>query len=390
MRLNPGTSESKPSVSKTSTPAIIAVMVEVCVFTLLLGLAMHALPGLHTHNGEVDAPGHPGVRDYMLRYMAEVFVGNTFGAAAATVAIWSVSLVFGLLLLSAVNTAIVDLISISYLMARDGELPRTCQKLNRFGVPLAGMIVATIVPLALVLAVSDMVHLADLYAIGVVGAIATNLGATATDCGLGLLRKERVLMFVTFLIMAAIEISLLVDKPHARAFAVTVLAIGLILRGLATERAAKKRPETPAMETEFKAAATSHEPLLCAVRGIGKTIDFAIEEARETGRALYVLFVREQAVITEEDRERRWEQDPEATEIFEYARRKAPDMQVLPCYVVSDSAADTIIETAASIGASRLILGSPQRSGLLHLLRGNIIREVSRLLPDNIHLLVYA
>ena len=80
MRLNPGSSEAKPSVSKTSTPAIIAVMVEVCVFTLLLGLAMHALPGLQAHNGEVDAPGHPGVRDYMLRYMAEVFVGNTFGA----------------------------------------------------------------------------------------------------------------------------------------------------------------------------------------------------------------------------------------------------------------------------------------------------------------------
>ena len=197
-------------------------------------------------------------------------------------------------------------------------------------------------------------------------------------------------MFVTFLVMAAIEISLLVDKPHARAFAVTVLAIGLILRGLATERAAKKEPQASVTVAEVHTPVTTHEPLLCAVRGIGKTIDFAIEEARETGRALYVLFVREQAVITEEDRERRWEQDPEASEIFQYARRKAPGMQVLPCYAVSDSAADTIIETAASIGASRLILGSPQRSGLMHLLRGNIIRKVSRLLPDNIHLLVYA
>ena len=74
------------------------------------------------------------------------------------------------------------------------------------------MIVATIVPLGLVLAVSDMAHLADLYAIGVVGAIATNLGATSTDRGLNLLRKERVLMFVTFLVMAAIEISLLVES----------------------------------------------------------------------------------------------------------------------------------------------------------------------------------
>ncbi|HTD85667.1 MAG TPA: universal stress protein [Candidatus Binatia bacterium] len=391
MKLDPGALGSKPSVSRTSTPAIVIVMIEVWLFTALLGLVMHALPGLEAANGDVNAPGHPGVRDYMLRYMAQIFVGNVFGATAASIAAWTVSLVFGLLLLSAVNTAIVDLISISYLMSRDGELPPVCQKLNRFGVPLAGMIVATIVQLGLVLAVSDMAHLADLYAIGVVGAIATNLGATSTDRGLKLLRKERVLMFATFLVMAAIEVSLLVDKPHARAFAVTVLAIGLILRGLATERAAKRQPEamTPTAEPK-RPYATAREPLLCAVRGIGKTIDFAIQEARETARPLYVLFVREQAVVTQEDHERRWQHDPDASRIFEYARQRGNDLPVLPCYAVSDSAADTIVETAASVGASRLVLGAPHRSGLLHLLRGNMIHEVSRLLPENIHLLVYA
>jgi nucleotide-binding universal stress UspA family protein len=198
-------------------------------------------------------------------------------------------------------------------------------------------------------------------------------------------------MFVTFLVMAAIEISLLVDKPHARAFAVTVLAVGLILRGLATERAAKRQPKPAVAPSEPKRPfTTAREPLLCAVRGVGKTVDFAIQEARETARPLYVLFVREQAVVTQEDRERRWEQDPEARRIFEYTRHHGNDLPVLPCYAVSDSAADTIVETAASVGASRLVLGAPQRSGLIHLLRGNMIREVSRLLPENIHLLVYA
>ena len=43
------------------------------------------------------------------------------------------------------------------------------------------MLLATIVPMLLVLMVKDMAGLADLYAVGVVGAIATNLGATATD-----------------------------------------------------------------------------------------------------------------------------------------------------------------------------------------------------------------
>src|SRR5439155_10382241 len=69
MRLDPGSNEAKPSVTKTSTPALLWVMVEVCIFTASLGLAMHALGGLQIANGDVNAPGAPGVRVYMLRYM---------------------------------------------------------------------------------------------------------------------------------------------------------------------------------------------------------------------------------------------------------------------------------------------------------------------------------
>jgi len=39
---------------------------------------------------------------------------------------------------------------------------------------------------------------------------------------------------------------------------------------------------------------------------------------------------------------------------------------------------------------SLLVLGAPERSGLINLLRGNIIREILDNLPDDIHLLVYA
>lgn len=398
MKLDAGTSLSKPSVSKTSTPAIIVVMIEVCLFTALLGLAMHALPGVQQANDDVNAPGAPGVRDYMLRYMADVFVSHSLGVTMGHLAAWVVSLVFAGLLLSAVNTAIVDLIAIQFLMSRDREMPQAFQKLNRFGVPTFGMIVATIIPMLLVMAVSDMAGLADLYAIGVVGAIAANLGSTSTDKKLGLKQWERALMFVTFVIMAAIEISLFWDKPHARVFAVTILAIGLVLRGLAAERAGKKITPAPtpaevpvlAHTPSLAGQKDSREPLLCAVRGPGKTLDFALEEARETGRPLYVLFVREQAVITPEDRDRKWQQDAEAKTVFESAQAKADQQAIIPCYAVSDSAADTIVDLAATLGVSRLILGSPQRNTLLNLLRGDIIRNVSALLPNNIHLLVYA
>jgi len=44
MKLNKGSSDANPNVSRTSTPAILWVMLEVCLFTALLSLAMNAIP----------------------------------------------------------------------------------------------------------------------------------------------------------------------------------------------------------------------------------------------------------------------------------------------------------------------------------------------------------
>jgi amino acid transporter/nucleotide-binding universal stress UspA family protein len=401
MQLNPGTSEdNKPSVSKTSTPAILWVMIEVCLFTALLGLAAHALSGLTVNGEDVDAPGFAHVRDYMLRYMAQVFIGHSLGAAAAQVAAWVVSIVFAFLLLSAVNTAIVDLIAIQFLMSRDEELPRGFQRLNQFGVPNLGMLMATLIPAALVIAVKDMSGLADLYAVGVVGAITTNLGATATDRKMNLSRRERMLMLITFGVMLAIELSLLIDKPRARNFAMTVLAIGFVLRGLAAESAQRRKKlavpvsiaskETIVEQAHVPREIMSQPPLACAVRGIGKTLDFAVQHAIETRRPLYLLFVRKVPALTDADRHRKWRDDEEATRIFDYAQQKASGHPVLPCYTISDALPETIVDVTATIGAAQLVLGAPNRQGLQALLRGDLVRHVADLLPEDIHLLIYA
>jgi amino acid transporter/nucleotide-binding universal stress UspA family protein len=405
MKLNRGATDANPNVCKTSSPAILWVMLEVCIFTALLSLGMHALSGLTINAADpghpgVDAPGHPGVRDYMLRYMGQMFVGGAFGPVAGHVAGMIVSVVFMFLLLSAVNTAIVALIGISFLMSRDGELPPQFQKLNEYGVPHLGLIVATVIPAILVVAVSDMSGLADLYAVGVVGAIATNLGACSTDKKLNLLTWERVTMFITFLIMVAIELSLFVDKRSALIFAGAVLLAGLFLRGLAGEFASRQKAAlaaaspvptpVPAAPVNFNMENVDGAPIMCAVRGLGRTLDYAIEEARQTRRPLYLLFVRSLPVLTEQDYKKKWQEDEQAREIFLAAKGKANGHPVFPCYAVSDSVADTIVDIAATMGASSLILGAPERKGLAALLRGNIIREISDTLPDEIHLLVYA
>jgi amino acid transporter/nucleotide-binding universal stress UspA family protein len=400
MKLNPGSTDAQPSVTKTSTPALLIVMIEVCVFTALLGLAMNALGGLQVVNGDVNAPGAEGVRDYMLRYMGQTFVGATLGPGFGHAFAIVVSVVFGLLLFSAVNTSIVALINIQFLLARDREIPKIFQRLNKWGVPTLAMILATVVPILLVVFVKDISGLAELYAVGVVGAIATNLGATATDRTRPVKPWERAFMFVTFLLMAAIELSLLVDKPNARYFVITVLLIGLILRGLVQERR-MKREAAPKLATQQPvveiarpisqpAGALAAEAILCAIRGTGRTLNFALREARETGSRLYLLFVREQPFMTEQDVRRKWQQDAEASAIFTEAKQKAENITPLFCYAVSPSAAETIVDVAATLGVSRVIVGAPQRSALINLLRGNVIREVSNSLPEEIDLLVYA
>jgi amino acid transporter len=296
MKLDPGSTEERPSVAKTATPAIIWVVAEVTLFTALLGLGMHALAGLEVDRGQVNAPGHPGVRDQMLRYLAEVFTGEQFGPAAGGVAGLIVATVFALLLLSAVNTAIVDLTAILFLMSRDGEMPRGFQILilNNFGVPNLGLIVATIIPALMVVAIPDVAGLADLYAVGVVGAIATNLGATSTDAKLDLLVWERVPMFCTFIIVLAIELTLFVNKPGARVFAGTIVAVGLLMHAIprivqkrAPPAAAEKRAPTQPLQSrpEFLKCAVCGSPIVCAVRGCGQTLEFAIEIAKGYGPA---------------------------------------------------------------------------------------------------------
>jgi hypothetical protein len=103
-----------------------------------------------------------------------------------------------------------------------------------------------------------------------------------------------------------------------------------------------------------------------------------------------LLFVREQPILALEDRKRKWVDDEEASEIFAYAKSKAEGLTVLPCYAVSDSAADTIVDIAATVGASYVILGKPERNMIANILRGSLIRNVSSILPEEIHLLVYA
>jgi nucleotide-binding universal stress UspA family protein len=57
--------------------------------------------------------------------------------------------------------------------------------------------------------------------------------------------------------------------------------------------------------------------------------------------------------------------------------------------VLSPEVGYTIAEHAATLGVDRVILGATQRTLVDKALRGDVIKTVSELLPDEIQLLIY-
>src|SRR5204863_1217078 len=104
-------------------------------------------------------------KEDMLAYLANVYTRPYIGGVGE----WAVRIIGGLLLLSATNTAVNGLMSITYVMSRDKELPPLLQKLNSFGSPWVGAILAAAVPAMVLLFAHDLETLASLYAIGVIG-----------------------------------------------------------------------------------------------------------------------------------------------------------------------------------------------------------------------------
>jgi len=108
-----------------------------------------------------------------------------------------------------------------------------------------------------------------------------------------------------------------------------------------------------------------------------------------------VLFVKELAVALPgplENAERpRWQDDPQASRIMyamlDHARQN--EVPVIPLYAVSENPAATILDLSATLGIDILMLGSPHRNKLVSLLKGNVVTEVARSLPENIQLVIH-
>ena len=397
MKLDKGATPEKPSVLSTARKSIWPVAVEVVIGTVLLAWAMLSLP--HSLTDQIKLR-----YEDMLRFLGEHYGAAAFGSNFGNIFGVFVGVVVGLLLLSAVNTAISALIGLMYMLARDREMPTPFTKLNSHGVPRLPLLVATVLPVVLVLLADSLKTLADLYAIGVVGAIAVNLGSCAFNRRLELRLWERGIMLLTFLVLFAVELTIAKTIPNALFFIACVLGGGFALRWWAMTHAGF---ETIMIKREF-AAAVSHDTtqfrpnltpgqsILVAARGLTPVLRFAVEEAKFRQGNLYVLYIKELAVnlpgpLAQAERPR-WQDDHDAAKIM-YAMVKLGQeigVPVIPVFVVSENPAATILDISATIGADVLMLGSSHRTKLVHLLKGNVITEVAKNLPENIQLVIHS
>ena len=397
MKLDPDSTAERHKVTRTATKAIVPVAIEVVVGTALLGCAMLSLP-------KAMAPALSAHKEDMLRFIGQQYAMQFGGVWFGHVFSVFVGVVFGLLLISAVNTAIVALIGVIYMMAQDGEMPPQLARLNKHGVPLIPLIIAVVIPILVLALTKEFEALAGLYAIGVVGAIAVNVGSCTFNRRLGLHTHERLIMGGTFIVLAAVELTIAKTKQDALFFAMCVLFVGLAFRsyshkvsGLKTvivtkTVAAMVTPElVPSMQTRLGEG----RKIMVAARGMTGVLAFALDEAELRKATLCVLYVKEIAVYYTGGpavRSRpRWQDDPEASTIMSLMLKLGGErgISVVPVYAVSEDAATTILDLSATLGIDFLIIGASQRHTMAKLLRGSVATNVAQQLPEAIQLLIF-
>lgn len=390
-------------IKRTAKLAIWPVIAEVVFLNIVLVLIVCSLPGLSEVGVDgiiADKPAAErtheelAIKEHVLEVVASTYIGPVFAAAAA--------IVFGLLLLSASNTAIVGMISIQYAMSRNRELPQQFGKLNDYGVPWYALLAAVAMPTVVTLLAPDLETLASLYAIGVVGAIVINLCSCAYNGKLDIKGWERTLMWGLAGLLGTVWLTIAWINTPALAFITFMLGSGLALRFVAqkfpTAAPSEAEPPLPAAEPtgELPPLPTfdpSKPRILVASRGNPKLLDFAFDEAKRRDANLFVLFVRDVVVIyPTEEHPLTPEEDRDAVNLFRHAEVQAREHKVplQSIYCVSPDPAEVILDYSATFAADLVILGVSRRAGLLRALAGDVITGVADNLPDESTLLIHA
>lgn len=406
----------KRPVARTARRTIWPVLVEVVVLNLLFGVALLGLAAkdpilqaLPSRLAEVDIPtlhatdptaaAHvTAMQNTAMAVIAEQSVGHIAGPHLGMVAGRVSAIVFGLLLLSAVNTAIMAMVSVLFAMAQDRELPRALTKLNYSGVPSIGLGLSLAASILILVIERDPPRLAELYVIGVCGAITVTILSCSLNRGLELRAFERLGMSILAAFLLLVTLTIAATKLNAFLFASTIVGLVLATRFVVHRRRPREEavlPE-PALGwlAEIRTPGVPPPPggprIMLAARGHGQS-RHAVDLARARKATLFGIFVRTLRLMdVQPGRVPRVENDLEAQEALGTTARLAREAGVpfIPIYVTSTDIADEILDYTVTYGCDTLIMGTTRRSMLDRRLAGDVVARVADHLPPSVELML--
>ena len=354
-----------------------------------------------------------GLSDPVKHQAKEFFVSELGRQYGGIVLAWSVVVSAGALLLFAANTALIGGYHVFLALARGDYMPRVLARRNRlFGTPHVGIVLFTAVTFLIVHATrGELELLGHLYSFGLLGAF------TFTSAGVDVLRwraGERGPTFLIGLVTTAMVATAwgvnIVTKWQATLFGGVVVAIGCViavavrkdwairalhlLPWVATEAVRRieraedilerRSREVVSLETAAEAAAIEPSRTLVALRDINpRLIEEAIRRARGAGdTALFVLGVTEWPGLFSGEQA---QPEPELLAALEDAadRIRAAGITPIPIWRLSHDAPRSIADAAHRLHVDSVMVGVSQRSNLVHMLRGSVLKGLHRLLPGD-------
>ncbi len=322
------------------------------------------------------------------------------------------------LLIFAANTAIIGSYHVFLALAEHGFLPRFVTRRNvQFSTPHVAIIIATVVPVLIVLATNGhMVLLGDMYAFGLLGAF--SLSSISLDVIRWRLHRRGagfwLGVFTTAMVLTAWTVNLFA-KPLATYFGGGVAGLGMLIalgmqQGLYTDlfyriplverlasrtiAAAERMAEdvkgmvSLAQACDIKALYPSRT--LIAIRGSNPhLVHEAAARVRGRGEsAIYCIFVEERPGLFtgRASTQPNEEGITSLSSAMEEARHEG--VELVPIWTVSHSAADAIARAAQALGVDGVMVGVSRRSAIYHLLRGHVVKGLASKLSSDCHLIL--
>lgn len=413
-------------VEKTAKKTIWPVTIEVVALNMFFGLALAGLsytvantsladthePHIHIleHYDELRDSGEAlpeqaaivekEIEKYTnasMRVIATEGGKKMLGESAGPITGNIAGIAFGLLLLSATNTAIMAMVSVLYAMAQDKELPRKLTKLNYSGVPWVGLIVSLVIPAGVLVIEQDVTVLAKLYVLGVCGAITVTMSSVALNKELKISKISRAGIAAIAVFLLAVSVTIGVTQWVSTAFSGGLIAVALGSRWVLSRQKAKVAEPLAAPDKGWLAELekptitidASKPAIMLAARGRNQS-EFAVDMAKRRGATLYAIYVRSLRVMdVVPGRVPNVAEDPQAQEALGTTAVLARDAGVpfVPIYVTSPEITEEILDYTVTHGCDTLIMGKTQRSFFARKLDVDVVSKVASMLPESVALI---